>query len=201
MVLDLDRVTLRTPFPARAGQPPQLLTLLGINADHRLTAVLMLAGLTIDVTELRVPVRVLSSLKRLGSALQAETRLPQQPAHRRGRYPVSLPGQLTGEMPQRLGRPSQRRLRITSLVRLDQGQQRREQPLVPFFSALTASAGPPRPPVRQRTLIVLKLEHPLADRGLADPSQPRNHPHAAVAEQTRLRAEQQPALTLIQMRQ
>jgi hypothetical protein len=159
------------------------------------------ADLLIDVPELRVPVRVLSSLEGLGRALQAETRLPQQPAHRRCRYPVPLPGQLSSEMPQRPGRPPQRRLRITPLVRLDQGQQRRDQPPVPFLNALTAPAEPPDPPIPQRALVILELEHAFADRSLADTGQPRDYPHATVAEQTRLRAEQQPALTLVQMRQ
>jgi hypothetical protein len=148
VVLDLDRIAFRPPFPARDRQPSQLLALLGIDADDRLAAVLVLADLLTDVTELRVPVRVLGSLERLGGALQAETRLAQQPAHRRRRYPVSLPGQLLSEMPQRLSCPPQRRLRITPLVRLDQGQQRRDQPPVPFISALTTPARPPDPPIR-----------------------------------------------------
>jgi hypothetical protein len=60
----------------------------------------MVLGLLVDVPELRIPVRVLLTLQDLGSALPAEPVVPQQLAHRRRRYPVPLPGQLTGQMPQ-----------------------------------------------------------------------------------------------------
>jgi hypothetical protein len=79
--------------------------------------------LLVEVAELGIPIRVLGALERLDVGLQAEPLPLQQSAHRRGGDRVPLPGQLLGQVPQRLRRPPQRRFRITPLVRLDQRQQ------------------------------------------------------------------------------
>ena len=96
-------------------------------------------------------------------------------------------------MPQRLGRPPQRRHRIATLVRLDQRQQRGHQIRIQILGGLPAPAGPADPAVRQRILAGLQLEHPRPDRGLADPGRPRHRPHPAVAEQPGLLPQQQAA--------
>ena len=74
---------------------------------------------------------------------------------------MPLPGQLGGQVPQRLGRPPQRRLRITPLIRLDQRQQRRDQPRIQLPGALAAPALPPCPAIRERILALLQLEDAL----------------------------------------
>ncbi len=94
VVLNLDRVALRSPLPAWAGEPTQLLTFLGIDADHWLACGLMLLDLLVDIAELRVPPWVLLAFQGLGLALQAESVLTQQPPDRGWRYPMPPPGQL-----------------------------------------------------------------------------------------------------------
>jgi hypothetical protein len=66
------------PLPPRPGKRPDLLPLLGIDADHRLPRHHMLAGLRGDVPELGIAVRVLLALDRLNGSLQAEPFLAQQ---------------------------------------------------------------------------------------------------------------------------
>jgi hypothetical protein len=60
----------------------------------------MVLGLLVDVPELRVPVRVLVSLQRLGVALQAEAVLAQQAAGHGRRHRMPPPGQLARQVPQ-----------------------------------------------------------------------------------------------------
>jgi hypothetical protein len=127
VVFHLDRLTLGTPLPPGHGQPPQLFTLLGVHADHRLAVGLVVLDLLVEVAELGIPVGVLGALEGLDVGLEAEPFPPQQSAHRRGGDPMALPGELLGQVPQRLGRPPQRRFRVTALVRLDQRQQGRDQ--------------------------------------------------------------------------
>ena len=72
-------MALGPPFARPAlAKMPDLLLLLGIDADHRLPGHLVGLDLLVDVAELRVPVRMLLPLKRLGVALQAEPLAPQQ---------------------------------------------------------------------------------------------------------------------------
>jgi hypothetical protein len=65
---------------------------------------------------------------------------------------MPLPGQLGGQVPQRLGRPPQRRLRIPPLIRLDQRQQRWDQPRIQLPGALAAPTLPSRTAIRERIL-------------------------------------------------
>ena len=191
----------RAPLPPAHRQPAQLLPLLGVHADHRLARRLVICGLLADVPELRIPVRMLFPLQDLGVALQAEPVVPQQPAHRGRRRPVPLPAQLTSQMPQRLGRPPQRRLRVASLIRLHQRQQRRDQVAVQLRGALASPAAAPHLPLGERRLTGLQLEHARADRRLADPRDLGHGPDPAVPQQPGLSSQQQPPLTLVQMRQ
>ena len=199
VVLHLHGLALRPPLPAAHRQAAQLFPLLGVHADHRLAGCLMVLGLLVDVPELRIPVRVLVPLQRLGVALQAEAILAQQAADRGRRHRVPLPGQLAGQVPQRLGRPPQRRLRVTALVRLHERQQRRHQAGIQRRSALAAPAPAPHPPLRER-LLPLQFEDTRADGSLTDPGHPGDGPHAAMPQQPRLGRQQQPPLPLVQMR-
>jgi hypothetical protein len=178
-----------------------LLPLLGVHADHRLASRLVICGLLADVPELRITVRMLFPLQDLGVALQAEPVIPQHPAHRGRRHPVPLPAQLTGQMPQRLGRPPQRRHRVASLIRLHQRQQRRDQVTVQIRGALAPAAATPNPPLPERRLTGLQLEHARSDRRLADAGDHGDSPDPAVPQQPGLSRQQQPPLTLVQVRQ
>ena len=114
---------------------------------------------------------------------------------------MSLPGQLFGQMPQRLGRPAQRRHRVPTLVRLHQRQQRRHQVPIALGGRLTPPARPPDPPGRQRILTGLELSHTPTHGGRADPRRGRDRTHPAMAQQAGLGRQRQPLLTLVQMRQ
>lgn len=79
--------------------------------------------LLIDVSELGIAVWMLAALQRLDVGLKAEACGLEHPCDRRCRRRTPLPGQFLSQVPQRLGRPPQRRLRIAAFVRLDQAQQ------------------------------------------------------------------------------
>ena len=100
VVLHPDRLARQPPDAARTGQHPDVLLLLRIHADHRLSVSLMCLGLLVDVPELRIPVRMLFPLQGLGVGLQAKPALSQQPAHRRRGDRMPLTGQFLGQIPQ-----------------------------------------------------------------------------------------------------
>ena len=178
---------------------PELLLLLRVHADHRFTDRLVRLDLLVDVAELCVPVGVLLAFQGLGGALQAKPVVLQQPAHRGRGHTVSLPRQLSGQVPQRFGRPAQWRHGIPALIRLDQLHQRRNQARINSLRPQPPTAGPPHTPVRQQRRTILELEHTLAHRGLADPGDLRDQPHAPVAEQPRLGRQRKTPVTLVQM--
>ena len=142
------RLALGPPLAARVLELADQLLLLGVHADHRIGGVLVGLDLLVDVPELRVPVRVPLALDRLGVALQAEPLGPQQVTDGVGADPVALAGQLGRQVAGRLGGPPQRRHRITPLLRLHQGQQRRAQPRIQISGPLAPAARPPRPAQR-----------------------------------------------------
>ena len=156
-------------------------------------------NLLVDVAELRVPVRVPLALDRLGVALQAEPLGPQQVTNGVGADPVTLAGQLARQRAGRLRGPPQRRHRIASLLRLHQGQQRREQPRIHVGHALAPPARPARP--AQRPGARVQLIHAQRHRGLADSGGPGHQPDPAMPQRTGLSTHQQPPLPLIQMRE
>jgi hypothetical protein len=194
------RVALGAPLPAAHRQPAQLLPLLGVHADHRLAGRPVVPALPVDVPELRAPVRVPTSLQRLGVALQAEAIAAQQAAHRGRRHPMPPPGQLAGQLPQRPGRPPQRRFRVAALVRLHQRQQRSHQAGIQARGALAAPAAAPHPPLSERLPPPPEPEDARADGGLADPGHPGHGPHPAMPQQPRPGRQQQPPLPLVQVR-
>ena len=123
VVFDLDGLAGGTPLPTSHGQSPQLFALLGVDADHRLAVGLVVFDLLVEVTELGIPVGVLGAFEGLDVGLEAEPFPLQQSTHRRGGDRMSLPCELLGHVPQRLGRPPQRRHRIAALIRLHQREQ------------------------------------------------------------------------------
>ena len=192
-------LALGPPLAARVLELADQLLLLGVYADHRIGGALVGLDLLVDVPELRVPVRVPLALDGLGVALQAEPLRPQQVADGVGADPVALAGQLVRQVAGRLRRPPQRRHRITPLLRLDQGQQRRAQPGIQVGGLLAAPARPARP--AQRLGAGIQLIDPQGHRGLADPGGPGHRPDPAMSQRPGLGAHQQPPLPLIQMRE
>ena len=192
------RLALGPPFPARVLELTDQLLLLGVHADHRIRGALMGLDLLVDVPELRIAVRVPLALDGLGVALQAEPLGPQQVTNGVGADPVTLAGQLRRQVAGQLGRPPQRRHRITALLRLHQGQQRRAQPRIQIGGLLAAAARPAHP--AQRLHPGIQLTGSQRHRGLADPGGLGHHPDPAMPQRPGLGPHQQPPLPLIQMR-
>jgi len=187
---------LRLVFPAAVGELAGLLLLLGVHRHDRVPGGQELAGPVADVTELGVPVSVLGALGHHRVALQAVALLAQQPRHRPVRH--RMPGRRQGarQVPRRLGGPAQRRLRIPAGLRVHQRRQCRDQPRVGVSQLLAAAAGRPHPRLRP----AFRLPHPPAYRVRVHASRRRHSLDAAAAQLQRLRPEQQPPLTLIQVR-
>jgi len=158
----------------------------------------VLSGLLVEVAELGVPVRVLFALQGLGIRLQTEAGPAQEVSDGVGAHAVALPGQRRGQRTGGLGRPPQRRHRVPPLLRLHQGQQRRQQSRVQISGTLAPAAGPAHS--QQRFLATFQLPHALGDRHHPRPGRPGHQPDPAVADRPRLRAHHQPALTLVQVR-
>jgi hypothetical protein len=89
---DPGRLARRAPFPALVDERPDQFLLLGVHADYRVASLLMVFDLPADVTELRIAIRVLPALQRLGVGLQAEALFMQQVSDRIGADPVPLGG-------------------------------------------------------------------------------------------------------------
>jgi hypothetical protein len=92
---------------------------------------------------------------------------------------VPLPGQLLGQVPQRLRRPPQRG-RITLLVRLHQRQQGWDEIGILPGGWLAAPTWPADAAGREGRLAGLQLEHALADGRLADAGDMRDRAHATM---------------------
>jgi hypothetical protein len=116
----------------------------------------------------------------LGRIDQASADIAVLEAHIEGGDRVALPGELLGQVPQRLGCPPQRRFRVTALVRLDQRQQGWEEVGVLLGGGLASPTWPADAAGRERRLAGLQLEHALADGRLADASHLRDRAHATV---------------------
>lgn len=193
------RITRRPPGTARIVEVADQLLLLGVHADHRLAGVPVIACLLVEIPELGIPVGMLTSLERLGVGLQLEALLAQQASDGVGTDPVPLAGQFGRQRAGRLGRPPQRRHRISALVRLDQRQQRRPQSGIEVRDAFAPTARPSHP--LHQGLARLQVGHTPADRCLAHPGRPGHGPNAAMPQAPGLRGRQQPPLPLVQMRE
>ena len=199
MDLDLLGVPGRAPLPAVVLVGPHELLFLGVHADHRFPGVTVVGGLGVEIGELRVPVRMLVALDRLGVALQAEP-LPAQQL-RDGFLAHLVPGrdQLRGELPGRHRGPAQRRLRIPAPARLHQPQQRRQQTRVGLGGRLTAPTRAADP--AQRSRASLQFRHPVTDPRPRCPRRTRHRGNPAMTQRPGLTCQHQPLPPLIQMRQ
>jgi hypothetical protein len=93
---------------------------------------------------------------------------------------MPLAGEFFCEVPQRLGRPPQRRHRITAFVWLAQCEQRLDETRVRVLDPFPASSRPSDPPSRQRLYACFQLGQPGTDRGLADTGDPRHRANTAM---------------------
>ena len=118
------------PLRPAIGEVADQFLLLRVHRDDRVARRLERRHLRVDVPELCIPVRVLLSLDGLGVALQAVAGLLQQPGHRHRGHRVPARGQLTCQMRRGLGRPPQRRLRVSPRLRVHQRIQCRHQPRI-----------------------------------------------------------------------
>src|SRR5512132_3704473 len=114
---------------------------------------------------------------------------------------MALPGQLLGQVPQRLGRPPQRRFRIATLIRLHQRQQGWGEIGVLPGGWLASPTWPADAAGRERRLAGLQLKDALADGRLAGAGDLRDRAHATMAQQPRLDRQRQALLALVQVRQ
>jgi len=64
-------------IPAPIFEVAHQLLFLGVNRDHRLTALLIIHDLPIDIRELGVAIRVITAFSRLAIGLQAVTEFAQ----------------------------------------------------------------------------------------------------------------------------
>ena len=155
--------------------------------------------LLVEVAELGIAVGTLLAFQGFGVGLQAETLLAQQVRDHIRTDPVTLCGQLRGEVASRSRRPPQRRHRITPLVGFHQRQQRRDKTGIIVGQSFTTTTGPTNP--AQRSLPGLQLGHPERHRRLTHPGRAGSQPDPAMPDRSGLRRHRQPPLTLIQMRQ
>jgi hypothetical protein len=195
----LHRLTGRLVLPAAVAEVADQFLLLAVHTDHRLPGGYVLFGRGVDVGELGIPVRVAPALDGLGVALQAEVLFPQEACHGRRGHLVTRLGQLVGQVAQALGRPPQRRLRITARFGLHQRQQRRPHPGIGLGHTLAATTDPPRAP--QRLITSFQLPHAAGHRNPAHPCRPGHYRDPAMSEHSSLSPHRQPSLTLIKMRE
>jgi hypothetical protein len=130
---------------------------------------LVVLDLLVEVAELGIPVGVLGAFERLG----------------------------VGQVPQRVGRPPQRRHRVAALVRLHQRQQGRDELRVLPGGWPAAPTRPADATGRQRRLAGRQLNDALADGRLADASHLRDRAHATMPQQPRLDRQRQALLALV----
>jgi hypothetical protein len=134
-----------------------------------------------------------------GVALQAETLLAQQVAHRVRSHTVALPGQLCGQVPGRLGSRPQRRHRIAPQVGLDQGEQGRTHARINVSGTFAPSSGPSNTP--QQGYATVQFGRAPRDRALAHTCGSHNRPDPAMPKRAGLGAKHQPLLALVQVRE
>ena len=159
---------------------------------------MMLAHLVVDIAELGVAVRVLGALDLLGRGLQAVAGVVQQPPHQPFAAPVPPTGQRRRQLPRRLDRPPQRRLRVAAGVRVDQALQRRRQLRIHRLGSLAPRTGPANP--ARIGCAAVEFVHTPSHRRSCHPGRARHHRDPAPPGLTRLHRRPQPALPLIQHR-
>jgi hypothetical protein len=134
----------------------------------------------------------------LAIALQAEVQLFQQLANHRVADRMTLLAQFRGEPAQALAGPTQRRLRIAPLGRLNQRQQSRQQAPVMLREWLAAAARMPH--LRQRrSRTGGEFLEPTPDRARCNPGRPPHRRYATIPRGSRLRRRKHATTPFIQV--
>jgi hypothetical protein len=142
-------IAVRAPLPSGVLEVAHKLLLLGVHRDHRLLPVQCMGHTSVDVGELRVPIRMSVPLARLAVGLEAEPLLLEQFAHNRVTDRVTKRAQLCRQAALALAGPTQRRHRIATFVRRDQPQQIIHKTRISHNQPFPPTAGPPNAINRQ----------------------------------------------------
>ena len=177
----------------------ELLLLFRVDRNHRFAGLEMPDGLTVEVPELAVTVRVLVALHRLGRRLQREPQHPKQLTHQRRRRVMTGIGQRPRQLPSRLRRPPQRRHRITTRPVIDHLVEHHQQIRIQVDLAFAATTGSPHPIRRDRPARQLSRTHDQRVPGQA--RRLRHPPLTTPPEHAHHRCPHEPSLALIQQRQ
>src|SRR5450755_1881980 len=196
---DLHRPAGRLVLPPDSLEIPHQLALFRVYGYHRLIRGERRARRLVEMPKLRVTVRMILTLPRLGVRVQPKPKPPQQlPGRPIGHLMPGRPKR-TRDVLQALRAPPQRRARIPTRIRIHQRLQRSHQ--------LRIRLRQPRPPrtwptdtTRLEPCPLPQLRDPTLHSVLADPR--RTHDSRDPARPTRpsLRRRPQPALTLVQLR-
>jgi hypothetical protein len=192
---NLDRLALGLELPANRLEITDQLTLLGIDADHRLTRGNRLCDRPRDVLKLRVTIRVLGALPGLLVRLQAVTLGLQQPQHRAIDHVVTHLPQRLRQLRPALRRPPQRRLRVTTRGRI-------HQPLEILLEPRLALQDRPAPRMaaqlpRSRPLLRIQVRKTAQHRRFRDPRRSDHRGQSTITSRPRLRRRPQPTSALI----
>src|SRR5262249_52668894 len=119
--VDLHGFAARLPLSAGVLEGADELLLLGVDRDRGLAVALELPDFACDVAELCVAIGVVGTLGGLAVGLEAEVELAQESADRETADRVTARPQLLREPGRALARPSQRRGRVATCCRINQG--------------------------------------------------------------------------------
>src|SRR6266704_3974300 len=123
----LQRLSLGMPFPPRILEIPDPFLFLRVCRYHRLPTFLKRLDLLVDMLKLRIAVGMGTAFLRFPVSLEAIMQVLEQPSDGVVAHLVALLREGLGEMPGAFAGPKQRRLRIPTRRRLQQGLQSLEK--------------------------------------------------------------------------
>ena len=176
-----------------------VLFLLGVDRDHRLTGCLERLHLGVDVLELGVAVRVVGALARLGIGLQAEVQALQQATDQLLTGGETTLGQRRRQMPLAPAHPQQGRLRIAADRRLHQVLQGVQKPRLRLGCWLAAATRSPNPRAEHHGTRTQVCQAPI-DRAARYAGRLRYRAHPATSGRTCFTGREQPPRSLVQDR-
>src|SRR5271167_792340 len=196
---NLDGIALRTPLLTRILIGSNQFLLLRVHRDDRYAPAQKYARLIVDVAKLCIALRVIhDALRALAIALQGIVQLMQQIGNAVIADLPSVLLQRRFQLPRAQGRPTQRRLRIPTHARLDQGFKFLYQIRLMLAQPLAATARATDP---LRDCASLQIRQSSVNRLPAHPGEPRHglNPTSSVA--LSLSRHNHPSLLLIHQRQ
>src|SRR6202042_3029561 len=187
----LFRLTFRPPLPTAILEVADQLFLLGVDGNNRLLLFERSLDPPVDVAKLGIPIRVAVTFSGLAVSLQAKVQRLQQLANHRMTDPMPLRAKFGCEPTQALAGPTQGRLRVAALGRLDQSQQRLHQLLITLHQRLASTPSAANLPLCRFHLLG-KLFQSAIDRARRHPGRPPHRgdppypaPSASAAANTR----------------